>query len=82
MKVSVSTTDGATVVSVTIIGVSASRFKDKQSGLRKKIEAVSGVRWENPKNLGNGTREMVGRVTHVAQREAIIARLQEIAASV
>lgn len=81
MKVSVNTTDGATVVTVTISGVTASRFKDKQSGLRKKIESVNGVRWENPKNLGNGTREMVGRVTHVAHREAVVARLQELAAS-
>lgn len=82
MKVSVNTTDGITIVTVTISGVSASKFKDKQSGLRKKIESVTGVRWENPKNLGNGTREMVGRVTHTSHREAVVARLQELAASV
>lgn len=82
MKVSVSSIDGATVVTVTISGVSSSKFKDKQNGLRKRIEAVSGVRWTNPKNLGNGSREMVGRLTDPTRREAIIARLQELAASV
>lgn len=82
MKVSVNTVDGATTVTVTISGVSSSKFKDKQSGLRKKIEAVSGVRWENPKNLGNGSREMVGRVTDTSRREAVVSRLQQLAASV
>lgn len=82
MKVAVNTVDGAMTVTVTISGVSSSKFKDKQSGLRKKIEAVSGVRWENPKNLGNGSREMVGRVTDASRREAVVSRLQQLAASV
>lgn len=82
MKVSVQTTDGATLVTVTICGVSSSRFKDKQSGLRKKIEGIGGVNWGNPKNLGNGNREMVGRIIDASRRESVIARLQSLAASV
>jgi hypothetical protein len=70
---------GELIVTVTITGVPASRFKAKQGGLRAKIEGVSGVKWEHPKNLGTGTRIMVGRVTDPTRREAVIAALQEIA---
>ncbi len=83
MKVSVSTDpQGATIVTVDIIGVSASRFKDKQSGLRKKIENVGGIKWENPRNLGESNRQMVGRITDNTRREAVIARLQGLASSI
>jgi hypothetical protein len=82
MKVAVQTNDGVTTVTVTISGVSSAKFKDKQSGLRKKIEGVAGVTWSNPKNLGNGSREMVGRIRDNSSRETVIARLQALAASV
>jgi hypothetical protein len=82
MKVSVATDQGATIVTVDITGVSAAKFKDKQSGLRKKLENIGGVKWENPSNLGDSNRQMVGRITDNARREAIVARLQGLASSV
>ncbi len=81
MKVSVSTDQGATIVTVDITGVSSAKFKDKQSGLRKKLEGVGGVKWENPRNLGDSNRQMVGRITDNSRREAIIASLQRLASS-
>jgi len=81
MKVSLSNDQGATIVTVDITGVSSSKFKDKQSGLRKKLENIGGVKWENPRNLGENNRQMVGRIVDTARREAIIARLQGLASS-
>lgn len=81
IKVSVSTDQGATIVTVDITGVSSAKFKDKQSGLRKKLEGVGGVKWENPRNLGDSNRQMVGRITDNSRREAIIASLQRLASS-
>lgn len=79
VKVEFQAGQSATTVTVTISGVSAAKFKDKQCGLRKKIESVGGVKWDNPKNLGNNSRRITGRITDSTRREAIIARLQEIA---
>jgi len=79
MKVSVQTADGITTVTVVINGVSAAKFKDKQNGLRKKLESVGGINWDNPKNLGNGSRQMTGRIGASVSRESVITRLQQIA---
>lgn len=81
MKVMLSTDQGVTTVTVDITGVSSSKFKDKQSGLRKKLENVGGVKWENPRNLGDNKRQMVGRIVDNARREAIVARLQALASN-
>lgn len=81
MTVSVSTDQGATIVTVDITGVSAAKFKDKQSGLRKKLMGIGGVKWDNPRNLGDGNRQMVGRITDTSRRETIIANLQRLASS-
>ncbi|MDZ4834075.1 MAG: hypothetical protein SGJ27_09890 [Candidatus Melainabacteria bacterium] len=81
IKVSVQADQGGTIVTVDITGVSAAKFKDKQSGLRKKLENIGGVKWENPRNLGDGNRQMVGRMLDTSRREAIVARLQGLASS-
>jgi len=49
-------------IEVTTRGLSGSEFKGN-NGLRPRLESVSGVSWENPRNDQNGTRTMIGKVT-------------------
>lgn len=58
--------------------VSGGEFKDKQSGLRSKLESVSGIKWSHPQNLHDGKRQMEGRVARVVFAKAI-AELKRIA---
>lgn len=63
---------------VTVKGLTASQFKGN-NGLRGRLEALGGVSWENPRNLGDGRREMRGVIQSESERQRIVARLKDIA---
>ncbi|MGD9682040.1 MAG: hypothetical protein AB7W16_12720 [Candidatus Obscuribacterales bacterium] len=65
-------------LSVTVKGLTASQFKGN-NGLRGRLEAVGGISWENPRNLGDGRREMRGAIQSDSDRQRIVGRLKEIA---
>jgi hypothetical protein len=67
-------------VTVTARGLSASEFKGNNgnSGFRQKLENISGVSWENPKNLGDGRRTITGTVKSSNTAE-VAAKLKEVA---
>jgi len=77
LNVSLNTTDGVTTVKVIASGLSASQFKGN-NGLRQRLENLAGVSWQNPKNLGDGTRQMEGTITDAAKREEVVARILEL----
>ncbi|MBL0186350.1 MAG: hypothetical protein IPP97_11495 [Candidatus Obscuribacter sp.] len=56
-------------------GLSGSDFKGN-NGLRSRLENISGVQWENPKNEQNGTRSMAGSVVSTANEGEIAAKLK------
>jgi len=68
-------------VAVTVRGFSASEFKGNNGngGFRQKVENISGVSWENPKNLGDGRRTMTG-VIKSSNTGEVGAKLKEVAA--
>lgn len=57
--ISVDTVDGAQKVTVIVKGFSGSDWKSR---VRPAIERVSSVKWEFPKNLGDGRRQLTGTV--------------------
>jgi hypothetical protein len=71
---------GQAEVTVTAAGLSASEFKGASgnNGMRQKLEKISGISWQNPKNLGDGKRVMVGVVKSSNEGE-VAARLTEVA---
>lgn len=72
------TGDGATRVTVTVKATTGAQFK-KKGGLRGKLERISGVKWQHPKNDADSkTITMVGVITG-ANRERIVAALEEFA---
>lgn len=71
---------GITLVTVTVTGITAAAFKCK-NGLRAKLEKVGHIKWEHPKNLGNNSRQMIGRISDANKREQVLAALQAIAGS-
>ncbi len=81
MKVTMQSDSQGILVTVTIEGITSGRFKNKQNGLRSKLEGINGIKWDDPKNLGEGSREMIGRIVDQTNREAVIARLQQVARS-
>jgi hypothetical protein len=52
--------NGAVTVNVVAVGYSGSEFKNR---VRPRLENVSNIRWQHPKNLGNGKREITGVIT-------------------
>lgn len=66
--------DSALTITVTTNGISNSRLKL----LFTRLEGVSGVRWDNHKNLGNGRKQKVGRLMASADRNQAFTRIQEI----
>ena len=72
------TGDGATRVTVTVKETTGAQFK-KKGGLRGKLERISGIKWQHPKNDADSkTITMVGTVTG-ADRTRIVAALEEFA---
>ncbi len=67
-------------VVVTTSGLSASEFKGNNGngGLRQRLEGIGGIKWENPKNLGEGKRTMTGAVKTNNEGE-VAAKLIEVA---
>jgi hypothetical protein len=67
-------------VTVTTSGFSASDFKGNNGngGFRQKLENIAGIKWENPKNLGEGKRTMTGAVKSSNEGE-VAAKLVETA---
>lgn len=67
-------------VTITARGLSASEFKGNNgnSGFRQKLENISGVSWENPKNLGDGRRTITGTVKSANTAE-VAAKLKDVA---
>jgi len=68
--------NGSFTVQVTA-RVSGSEFKGP-GGLRGKLEALEGIKWEHPKNLGSEGRQMNGRV-HAAVYARVAAALKQLA---
>jgi hypothetical protein len=70
----------ATQVIVSTSGLSASEFKGNNGngGLRQRLEGIGGIKWENPKNLGEGKRTMTGTVKTNNEGE-LAAKLIEVA---
>lgn len=56
-------------------GLSGSDFKGN-NGLRSRLENISGIQWDNPKNDQNGTRSMSGSVVSAANEGEIAAKLK------
>lgn len=72
------TGDGVTRVTVTVKETTGAQFK-KKGGLRAKLERISGIKWQHPKNDAEArTITMVGTVTG-ADRARIAAALEEFA---
>jgi hypothetical protein len=67
-------------ITVTVTGLSASEFKGNNGngGFRQRLESISGISWENPKNLGNGKRTITGAVKSSNEGE-LAAKLKETA---
>ncbi len=67
-------------VIVTTSGFSASEFKGNNGngGFRQKLESIGGIKWEHPKNLGEGKRTMTGAVKSSNEGE-LAAKLIEVA---
>ena len=72
---------GQAEIIVTARGLSASEFKGNNGnhGLRQKLENISGISWENPKNLGEGKRIMSGVVKSSNEGE-VASKLSETVA--
>lgn len=64
-------------IEVTTRGLSGSEFKGN-NGLRPRLEAVAGVKWENPKNEQNGNRTMTGKLVKGANESEIAAKIVSI----
>jgi hypothetical protein len=68
----------ATTITVTANGLTSSQFKGN-NGLRGRLEAIRGIAWSNPTNLGESRRQMVGTLAPSANRAEVLARLQQVA---
>ena len=78
LQVSVETgEDAIKVLVVRTKGLSGSEFKGN-NGLRPRLEAVAGVKWENPKNEQNGNRTMTGKLVKGANESEIAAKIVSI----
>ncbi|MGH9552851.1 MAG: hypothetical protein ACRD3W_25955, partial [Terriglobales bacterium] len=76
-NITVDTAEGdnhAVTITVTTIGISNSRLKI----LFARLNGVSGIKWENHKNLGNGRKQVVGTLAANGDRAGIFSRLMTV----
>jgi hypothetical protein len=74
-----SETDGTTTITISTNGLSNSQLKGN-NGLFMRVNSVKGVTWSNHKNVGEGRKQVQGKIAaNSSERQTIYARLAEIA---